>query len=177
MKKIFLVCCLIIAVSWTAANAQEDDEDVVFTEMKELEFLLGEWRTASTFVDSGEEGSGLLIYESVLGGAWILCRFKGEAPGRDIWEAYAMFTFDPETGRYRSYAFFGGSGPATYTGFWKDNSTVVFTNDGVRPNGMRDRINYTALPDGNVFQLNEVEDKNGEWQEVLKTWYRPIPNE
>ena len=43
---------------------------------------------------------------------------------------------------------------------------MTFTNEGAREGGARDRISYTRLPDGTVFQLNEVSDGQGNWNYI-----------
>jgi hypothetical protein len=145
--------------------------DPVVEETAKLNFLVGKWTTVSWFVQAGIEAPGTLSYQNILGGKYILCKFQGEVPGRPFWEAYAFITHDPGAGCYRSHAFFGPPEPAVYSGAWITEDTVTFTNDNARPDGTRDRINYTRLPEGTVFQLNEVCDAQGVWHATLETDY------
>jgi hypothetical protein len=168
-----VAACLLFAVSLAAA--QETDAAVQAAELKKIDYLVGEWRTLSTFVATGVEAPGYLVYRRILGGSWILCEFHGEAPGRDYWEAYALITFDPAVGKFRSYAFFGGGSPAVSTGAWNGTDTITFTTDEPGAGGRLSRISYKRLPDGTVFQLNEATDDNGEWHPTLRTDYSHAP--
>jgi hypothetical protein len=175
MRKAIIIGIGCVALAACFASAQVSDASVQIEELKKIDYLVGEWTTLSTFVSTGIEAPGYLTYRPILGGTWILCEFHGNAPGREYWEAYALITFDPEIGNFRSYAFFGGSAPATYTGVWNGIDTVTFTTDKPGANGRLNRISYKRMPDGTVFQLNEATDEKGDWQPTLRTAYSHAP--
>ncbi len=167
MRKVNLLFSIVVVIYSCLAWAQETDTSVIVAEVSKLDFLVGHWRTVSTIVQTGEQAPGELSYEKVLGGSYILCRFDGKHPSRDYWEAYVMITFDPDSGHYVSHAFFSHGPPVTYTGVWRDENTVTFTID-----SGQSRINYTRMPDGSVFQLNEALDAESNWRPALETVYK-----
>lgn len=174
MKSAIVLCGFVfLALGVPTASRQSDEMAVQISEVSKLDYLVGEWITESVVVRTDVKAPGKLSYRKILGGSYILCQFKGEMPGRQFWEAYAMITYDPAAGHYRSYAFFGGAAPARYVGEWTDENTATFTNLDTRPDGSKDRINYTRMPDGAVFQLNEAKDEQGNWQPTLRTTYSP----
>ncbi|HUX08331.1 MAG TPA: DUF1579 family protein [Acidobacteriota bacterium] len=175
MKERLITAAAFLVLVSVLAAAQADDLSAQQAALKKIDYLVGEWRTLSTFVATGVEAPGYLVYRWILGGNWIHCEFHGQAPGRDYWEAYAMISFDLASGKYRSYAFFGGNAPASYTGVWNGVDTVTFTTDEPDARGRLNRISYKRMPDDTVFQLNEMTDEGGEWVPTLKTNYKHAP--
>ena len=174
MKERLISAAAFLVLVSVLASAQADDLSAQQAALKKIDYLVREWRTVSTFVSTGVEAPGYLVYRWILGGNWMHCEFHGEAPGRDYWEAYALITYDPETGNYRSYAFFAGSAPTSYTGIWNGVDTVTFTTDKPDSQGRLNRISYKRLPDATVFQLNETTNEEGEWVPTLRTVYNRI---
>jgi len=130
-----------------------------------LDFLAGEWVTESTWPETGQTVSGRLSYTWVLGGRWLKFTFVGAHPDRDYWEAHGMIQWDPDTGAYRSVAFWDGSGPHTLAGRFIDARTIRFS-----PEDGRSGIDYRATEAG-VYQENWRLDTDDRRIVTLKTTY------
>lgn len=112
-----------------------------------LDFLLGDWQTESTYPD-GTQAKGELSYEAVLGGQWIKFIFVGKHPTRSIWEAHGMIR--SIAGGFETYAFFGEDAPLLLKGSMIDQDTVRFVIESPTGNS---GIDYSATEDG-VYQEN-----------------------
>jgi len=136
-----------------------------------ITFLVGEWRTTSTFPD-GRTGEGELRYRWVFDGGWMQVEFRGAHPDGDRWEAHVMQRWDPEAGGYRSWVFRDGGEPLLYRGtlVTPGHFRVEHTLEG----GATIGIDYHRLEDGTVRQENWVEE-GGARRVTLETAYRRPP--
>lgn len=139
-------------------------------DQKKLDFLVGNWKTVSTFPATGAQGTGDLSYRWVLGGAWLKVEYYGKRPDNRLWEAHGMIKYDPGKGHYISIVFFDSEGPYTFNGHWLDEKTIRFE---IEMNGTKSGIDYTRKDDGTVYQENWRLSPEGERQVTLKTNYTP----
>ncbi len=141
-------------------------------QMKKLEPFVGKWKTRSVYPDKELEVHGHLEYRWVLGKTWLLNQFVGKHPEKDYWEAYAMIKYDAAKQCYVSHDFFNGNDPIIMTGTWITKNTIRFQ---YKDEKGKWGIDYTAKPDGSIYQENWVEGKKGTRKITLKTDYTRVP--
>jgi hypothetical protein len=163
-KAIILIAISLIAVT---AFAQEVPEM-----MRKLDFIEGDWTVISTFPATGLEVPGELSYHFVLGGHWMLCRFVGDHPERDVFEAVEMIRWDSEGAQFIVEAFYGAEGPERYTGKLINGTTVRMETTA---NGRRSGLDYIPTESG-VYQENWIYNEKDEKIITLKTVYTRVKN-
>jgi hypothetical protein len=77
--------------------AAQDVAASLSPEHEAIAFLIGEWRTTSTFAD-GRTGTGRLEYRWVLGGAWMKVEFRGRHPDGVRCDTHVMQRLHDERG-------------------------------------------------------------------------------
>ena len=114
MKKLFLVTLFLLGAGTANAQAPGATNPAGLSEMKKLEFLVGEWKGSGWIQMGPSQRNESLSTESVqskLGGRVFviegLGRVRGEggAEGRVVHNAFAFLYYDQEAGRYRMRAF------------------------------------------------------------------------
>jgi hypothetical protein len=160
MRKLLVISMLLLFA--VVAHAQDSA-----TMQAKLNFLEGDWISVSTFPATGQEVTGDLSYHWTIGGNWLLCRFIGDHPTREYWEAVAMMRWDTEAGHYVSLAFFGPSDPGKSEGILIDGKIISMRNG--EGNDMTG-IDYHPTATG-VYQENWRFDEEGKRVITLKTVY------
>lgn len=164
MKKITLSLLVVFTLLSIDSAAQDSETESM---LDKLSFLVGEWKTTSTFPSTGQQVHGDLSYKFVLGKTWIKFEFIGDHPER-IWEAHGMIKYDVTSKKYRTTAFFSAEEPVYYYGEWISERTVRFE---LNLDGTVRGIDYNSKPDGTVYQENWVLTSDGKREITLKTDY------
>ena len=154
------------------STAQEEQEvNAVFEALDKMDFLVGAWRTESTFVPGGGVMIGDLEYRRALGGWWIMVDFCGRLPDGSENRLHGLYTYFPEEGCYRLYGFGGSNQTFTLTGRWADDERLVFASDATGDDGKPlSRIIYIKMAEG-VRQENDRLGPDGEYEMTLRTSY------
>lgn len=168
-----LSICLAAAPSGLGAQAPAPAQ--LSPEHARIDFLVGEWRTESTFPD-GRVGRGELSYRWVLDGSWMKVEFLGDHPAGAPWAAQVMQRWNADAGRYESWVFGGDGPPLHYRGESEGpgHFRVTCTPGAADPAGAgtTSGIDYRLQTDGTVLQENWVLEGD-QRRMTLRTRYEP----
>lgn len=145
-------------------------EPTLTPEHQALSFMIGTWRTESTWPESGEKVQGTLTYEWIVAGHWMKFTFQGKHPTRPYWEAHGVIQYDAAAKSYRSIAVWGPDGPHEMKGTLVKPGLFRVQSES---NGLASGIDYMAR-DGAVYQENWRMDKDGKRIVTLQTTYKAM---
>jgi hypothetical protein len=149
--------------------AAQDGDASLSPEHEAIAFLIGEWRTTSTFAD-GRTGTGRLEYRWVLGGAWMKVEFRGRHPDGVLWDTHVMQRWHEERGEYEAWIFPAEGDPLRYRGTMIEPGVYRIALE-PRP-GVVTGIDYHRRDDGSIYQENWVLGDEGR-RVTLRTTYEP----
>jgi hypothetical protein len=161
---------LFVMVSFAGVPHLEAQQ-IDLTEHQRIDFLIGEWYTASEFPD-GRAAQGELSYRWVLGGEWMKVEFSGDHPGGGPWEAHGMQRWNPEQNAYEAWVFAAPGPPIRFHG--TSDGPGHFRIEQSLESGGASGIDYRLQDDGSVHQENWITE-NGERRVTLETRYRSSP--
>lgn len=114
MKKSLALLVILFGASGVAVAQAQPANGVALTEMKKLEFLVGEWKGTGWMQMGPGQKAESVVNENVqakLGGRVLIieglgrARSEGSSEGRVVHNAFAFLYYDQEAGRFRMRAF------------------------------------------------------------------------
>lgn len=172
MKLLPLLTGLILVIASIPAVAQEKANSSVSSELKKMEFLLGNWETVTYIYETGFGMMGNAVYREYSKGNYIIGELTASRPEDSERDVCMIISYDTKTNKYRVWIFAEPPEPAVYSGTWIGKNTMSFTIEATEELDSRKRFHLIRKPDRTILQIYEV-FKDGAWQPMGETRYRP----
>lgn len=174
-----LLLSLVVLMTATVCLAQEGMMDMrPPAELKNLEFMLGEWTCELKTYGMGGGGDSTakatIKTTKTLGDRFYKTEFVTDFEGMGRFEGLQLLSFDPEKKQYRCYWFDGMSSDVLDMSGTMTGGKLVLTSKPTPMPGMGEitfRATYERKPNSEIYFLLEMKQGN-EWSKALEGTYK-----
>ena len=121
---------------------------------KELDILVGHWKTSGTMIDDGSTFEATDIYEWMAGGFFLLHHVEARMGGADV-RTLEVIGANPGGNGYRSWSFDNAGGAATYQERLEDRKWSI--------DGDTERFRGEVSADGKTLEGRWSQKRDGGW--------------